>query len=178
MIRIHLNGKYVNPFHPELDEVMEKWFNWLERQKPRKRGTANGVIWIEIDYLLVNEFNMLGQYDDAKVEYFNPFLKIAEADFDNEIPEGLPNRMTAEEWDYTDPENPVLITPSRVKTWREWQIGNIIPELIEGFWYVRSSYGNTNGASLKYDEMLILQNSSDVEFVDSKPIDEEQIVLG
>jgi len=137
-----------------------------------KRWNGDGRIHCEAKELKVWEFLKVMELDKGDVIYFNPFIKIAESDFDNTLPEGLPNRIKAAVIDPESPdsENPIILEPERPKTWREWQIGNIIPELIEGYWYVNANYGNVNGVTLTGTELMIVYNSNDATLVDEKPV--------
>lgn len=179
MIRIHLNNKYLNPFSEDKNQTIIDWFDWLERQEPRKRGSSGDVMWMEINYLLLEHFLMIMELDGGKVEYFNPFVKVLDSAMDNEIPEGLSNRtyiktITEATYDEEGNELTPAVTEEVVKTWRQWQRGNINPQLYDdGYLYVRSNYGNFNGASLSSKELLIIHNSTDAELVDETPKIEE-----
>lgn len=122
----------------------------------------------------IDHFNMLSQLPGVKVEFYMPSIKVAEADIDNEIPEGLSNRTYQEQVGTvvtTDPETeeeiqePVYET--RVHTWRTWRDNSHpLPEPVEGYYYFMSA---TFGKTLLFEELKIIFNSSNVELVDGKP---------
>lgn len=96
---------------------------------------------------------------------FAPWVKVAEADIDNEVPEGLPNRIEIS-YDYTDPDNPVEVQTAR--TWRTWRDdGHPLSEPIEGFYYFQS---NTFYNYLTGTELMIIYNSVNATLVDEVPI--------
>jgi len=151
---------------PYYQETLDGWdIRFLKRGYPRKK--LGDRIQTDIEYLEVVDFLSLKQLPDTEVLFYNPVIKIAEANWDDELPEGLPNRTKTVIVDDSDPEN--IITEEQVKTWREWQGGNINPVLIEGFWYVNSNYGNYKGACLKDSELVIIHNSDGVVLINNKP---------
>ena len=76
-------------------------------------------------------------------------------------------------------EQPIILFPARLKTWDEW-LGqwknedkpNYVPMMHEGYHYYYSTMFH-RGSGLKGNELLIVQNSGDVELVDNLPIIEE-----
>ncbi len=107
---------------------------------------------------------------EGDVQFYRPYIKMPVVNLDSEVFEGIPNRMTAEVWDYTDEENPVLIEPSRVKTWREWVQPNFTIQEIEGEAYFLSNAGTVSGVTLSGSELMIIYNESYSELVDVLPV--------
>lgn len=162
-------GNETNPyFHPVVDRYAT---NILKRGW--KLWSVGDVLHAEVKDFTVQEMLVLNRFDGG-VEYFNPFIKVAEADIDSEIPEGLPNRTYQEQVGTEtelDPEtNEEIQVPTyqeRIHTWRTWRDStHPLGEPIEGFYYFMSaSFGNT----LTSNELLIIHNSLTAELADSIP---------
>ncbi|NHJ84884.1 MAG: hypothetical protein FK734_05450 [Asgard group archaeon] len=112
----------------------------------------------------LTHFLMVMGLDNGNVENYNPYIKVSEADIDNEVPLGLLNRIDIS-YDYTDPENPVEI--QTVRTWRTWRDDNHpLSEPIDGYYYFQS---NTFFNYLTSFELMIIYNNLDAELVDEIP---------
>jgi hypothetical protein len=180
MIRIQMNEKYVIEaplsgnvdYDPMAASYRNNLLTWGCTSK--KQGDLVVMELINGVTLDVTDFQFIMSKDNGDIKYWNPRIKIAEANINDEVPEGLPNRMTAEVWDYTDEENPVLIEPSRPKTWVEWFGVNYPPIIIEGYHYYVSVGGN-KGFSLTGSELMIIHNTTGVELVTEMPVIEEVI---
>jgi len=116
--------------------------------------------------------------EGGDVRNWNPFIKLAESAIDTEIPEGLPNSIIAASYDTeTDPENPILLSPERKKTWREWiEIGgNYTYDLINGYYYFVSVAGN-KGFYLSGSQLKLIYDSPGVTLTTSLPkLPEEEV---
>lgn len=137
-------------------------------------NTAGGYTSAELNGQAQSDFKLkhfllVSDVIGGEVEYYIPYIKIADADMSNEVPEGLPNRLVPATYD----EEGVELTPERVKTWTEWVQTNYTITTIEGYSYFRSNAGNYQGKSLTSSELLIIHNSTDAELVDSLPVIEE-----
>lgn len=172
------NGVQMNTYYsPDLDAYA---LNMAKRGW--KLWNGDGRLHAEVKELTINEFLLVMSLDSGEVEYFTPYVKISEADINNEVLEGLPNRTYPAYTDPSDEENPIEV-PERVKTWNEWLLnysmdgvqGNYTATLIDGFWYY-----NVNGIykGLQYmtgSELMLIHNSVDAELVDEVPTIEEII---
>lgn len=144
--------------------------------KPVSQGemtTADLSNDAEVDFD-IDHFSMLMQLPGAKVEFYMPFIKVAELDIDSEIPEGLSNRTYQEQVGTeieVDPETgeeiQVPTYEERIHTWRTWRdSSHPLGEPVGGFYYFMSApFGNT----LPSDELLIIHNSLTAELVDAVP---------
>jgi len=106
--------------NPDYNLMLAKYSNniLLRGWKTRVVGSM-GVS--EIQDLVVDEFLLITAFGGG-VKYFNPFIKVAEADIDNEIPEGLPNRTYSVCIEDCEEEEPIM--EERVHTWRTWRDAN------------------------------------------------------
>jgi len=129
-----------------------------------KTWNGDNCIHAEIKELSVGEFLLIMSLDNSDVKYFNPFIKIATSALDNEIPEGITNRINPAVLDEGGNE----ITPASIKTWREWVLQNYTITDVEGYSYFLSAAGT--GCSLTSEELMIIYNSTDATLVDEIPI--------
>ena len=167
-------GNETNPyFHPVVDRYAS---NLLKRGW--KLWNGNNMLHAEVHDFTVQELLVLSNFEGT-VEYFNPFIKVAEADIDSEIPEGLPNRTYQEQIGVeteldpeTNEEIQVPIYEERIHTWRTWRDStHPLGEPIEGFYYFMSaSFGKT----LTSNELLTIHNAPTAELVDSIPETNEE----
>lgn len=103
---------------------------------------------------------------EGTVQYFNPFIKVAEQFIDEVIPEGLSNR-TYFTTDMTDPYAPVEV--ENIHTWRTWRSPNhplpapIDVEGINYYFFMSATFGNT----LTSDELMIIHQSENATLVDT-----------
>lgn len=167
-------GNETNPdFHPVVDRYAT---NILKRGW--KLWNGNNILHAEVHDFTVQELLVLANFEGT-VEYFNPFIKVAEADIDSEIPEGLPNRTYQEqigaETEFDSETNEEIQVPTyeeRIHTWRTWRDStHPLGEPIEGFYYFMSA---TFGKTLTSNELLIIHNSLSAELVDSIPETNEE----
>jgi hypothetical protein len=156
MIRITLHQKYVikSPIsgNPDYDQMIADYRdNLLTWGCPsRKVGDViemdllNGV---ELDIM---DFVFIMSKDSGNVEYFNPVIRIPVDMLDNQIPEGLSNRL----YFNGDVET--------IHTWRTWRSSAEAYPIVEidGYAYFMSStFGNTlSGTEL----MLIYMSEADL----------------
>lgn len=126
----------------------------------------------------IDHLNLIMSFEGSQVEGWRPYVKIAEADINNEVPEGLPNRVYSAIPEYEDEEgNVVSEVPERVKTWNEWFLnfsrngvqGNYTATLNDGYWYYNLNYVSLND-DINGTELLLIHNSVDAELVDSLPV--------
>ena len=126
--------------------------NIIKRNWPYKITDDTNKVQATVMSLVLQEFLMIKQFG-GKVDGYNPMIRVAEADIDNEIPEGLPNRTDAE---------------GNIRTWRTWRDDTHPlpePEDIDGtLYYTFVSY--TFGKALTDDELLIIYNSPDAQLID------------
>ena len=167
-------GNETNPyFHPVVDRYAT---NLLKRGWKLRNG--NNMLHAEVHDFTVQELLVLTNFEGT-VEYFNPFIKVAEGNIDDEIPEGLPNRVYShqvgvkEEEDLIDEDTGVVHTvevpdyEDRIHTWRTWRDStHPLGEPIKGFYYFMSA---TFGKTLASNELLTIHNSLSAELVDSIP---------
>ena len=169
-------GNETNPyFHPVVDRYAS---NLLKRGW--KLWNGNNMLHAEVHDFTVQELLVLTNFEGT-VEYFNPFIKVAGADIDSEIPEGLPNRTYQEQVGTeaeidpeTNEEIQVPIHSTKVHTWRTWRDStHPLGEPIEGFYYFMSaSFGKT----LTSDELLIIHNSQTATLIDEMPVNNEATI--
>ncbi len=168
-------GNETNPYsHPVVDRYST---NLLKRGW--KLWNGNNMLHAEVHDFTVQELLVLTNFEGT-VEYFNPFIKVAETDIDSEIPEGLPNRTYQVEGDSEvigiDPDTgDEMLEPTyedRIHTWRTWRDStHPLGEPIEGFYYFMSaSFGKT----LTSNELLTIHNAPTAELVDSIPETNEE----
>jgi len=150
--------------------------NIVKRGKDWKTWNGDLLMHAQVLSLEIREFLLVMGLDLGEVLYYNPYIKVLESNWNNPIPDGLPDSETDPVYDENspDPENPIILTPSRRKTWKEWQRGNIVPKLINGYYYVLSAYGvapseNRLMQTLTGTELMIIYNSNDATLIDSKP---------
>lgn len=154
--------------------------NIIKRGGEWKSWNGDELMHAQVLSMDVWEFVTVMSLDMSEVMYYNPYIEVSSANWNNPIPDGLPDSETDPVYDENspDPENPIIISPSRRKTWAEWQYGNIIPVLIEGYYYVRSAYGvkpspSRPSQTLTGKELMIIYNSSDATLIDSVPYPQE-----
>lgn len=97
-------------------------------------------------------------YDLGGVVNYSPYIKVSEANIDEQITDGLPNRT------YLDGDN-----VEQIHTWRTWEMPNYpLPEPIEGYYYLLSYRGTGN--YLKDTELMLIYNDSNAELINDRPI--------
>ncbi len=180
MIDITLDGKYVlmqpdengNNINPDYSPVLDMYaMNIVKRNWPYKIDDNNKVQATVMDMIL-QEWQMILAYGGSTRGYM-PFIKVAEADIDNEVPEGLPNRTYEVCIADCEGEEPVMET--RVHTWRTWRDAtHPLPEVSEDGYYYFVSY--TFGKGLTDSELMTIYNSTDAELVDKIPISDEDSI--
>jgi hypothetical protein len=68
----------------------------------------------------------------GELEGWQVFFKVAEADYEDEVPVGFPFGTTT---DLTDPENPVEVQ----RKWSEWKDEFHEHQLVDGYYYIASN---------------------------------------
>jgi len=161
--KVSIPSKYVlsmpdmqgNETNPDFNLMLDKYStNILKRGWKTEIIGANAISYVQ--ELSVQEFLMIMGFG-GDVEYFVPFVKVAEADIDNTVPDGLPNRLD---------DN------GNARTWRTWRdaahpLGDLIAdENGNNYYYFMSA---TFGQALKAAELLAIHNATDAELVDTIP---------
>ena len=148
----------------EWDRTMVSWYPALGQR-------SGDTVTRSLNKLLVKDFITITSLKEGSVASWFPWMSIAEANYKDVIPEGLPYRTYTVVVDDSDPENPV--TEERVHTWETWKGKNYTLDLIEGRYYYLCHAGN-KGIALKDTELLIIHNAEGVQLEDTKPLIEEQ----
>lgn len=103
--------------------------------------------------------------DNGEVIGYAPYIKVPVANIDDDILDGLPNRI------YQDADGKDV-----VHTWRTWAKGAEypLPDPVEGYYYLLSYRGTGN--YLKDTELLLIYNDSTVGLANSVPQPSNPIV--
>jgi hypothetical protein len=183
MTTIQLNEKYVIKApvtgNPDFDQnAFDYRSNLLVWGCPTKKvGSLIKMDLINGVPLDIMDFQFIMSKDDGQIYNWYPFIKVLDTDMGKSVPAGIPGDMTSEVWDYeTDPENPVLLEPSRLKTWSEWVGTNYTVTSIEGYSYFCSQAGSPQGKALVGTELMIVYNNEYSTIVDTIPVVEEPII--
>jgi len=183
MIRLTIPSKYIKKApisgNPDYISTLAEYATnmYIYGAKPISSGgitTVDLTLDAEADFD-IDHFNMLTQLPDIKVDFYNPFIKVAETDIDNAIPEGLSNRTYKEQVDTTiekeietGEEIQVPVYETRIHTWRTWRDNSHpLSEPIEGYYYFMSA---TFGKSLSSEELYIIHNSIHADLIDYYPL--------
>ena len=155
-----------NETNPDFNLMLDKYSTNVLKRGWKTEIIGNSAISY-VQELNVQEFLMIMGFGGS-VEYFVPFVKVAEADIDNTVPDGLPNRTYPICISDCDTENPV--TDTAVHSWRTWRDAtHPLGEAIDGFYYFMSA---TFGSALTSRELMIIHNS-EADLVDEIPIIED-----
>jgi len=175
-IIISIHKKYVIEtvveVNPDLDQKVLVYTRNLENLGCKKEAVPPDTIQVTINSKAnaLSPFEphhlpfVLG-YDLGKVENYAPYIKVPVANIDDDILDGLPNRIYQD-----DAGNDV------VHTWRTWKsIDNYqLPSPVEGDYYLLSYRGTGN--YLKDTELLLIYNDSTVGLENSVPQPSNPIV--
>lgn len=176
--KLHIPLKYVISYpamdgseqNPDYNLMIAKYCNNIILRGWKTESVGDMGI-SSVKSLIVDEFLLVLNFG-GKVEFFSPLVKVAEADIDNQIPEGLSNRTYPVIIDDSDPANP--ITEERVHTWRSWRdTAHPLGSPIEGSYYFMSaSFGKVHVDT----ELLIIHMHTDSTLVDAAPIVDDPII--
>jgi len=173
MIKIYIDGKYTKVGDPFYDQDIKDWS--LELLEYGYGRTKLGNVFItEAEGISVDDFLTLMSIDNGNQVGWLPFIKVNDADIDNEVPVGLDNRTYEEciancDQDPEGPTPPEYVTV--IRTWRTWRDANHplpdpIGEPIEApteynYYFV----AHTFGVARRSYELLIIQNNADSELI-------------
>jgi hypothetical protein len=134
-----------------------------------KTWNGNGYINARVKTLTVNEFLLVMKFN-GYVKYFNPYIKIAETNINNNVPTSLPNATYTET--VTDPETGKNTNTIINRTWKTWRdVNHPLSDPIEEYYYfISASYG----ISLSGNDLLTIYNSDDATLVDMIPENNSQ----
>lgn len=190
MIQIQYNYQYTDKNHPnwienggtdENRDALIEWDRTMVSWYPALGQRQGDIVKRSLAKLEVSDFMMLIGVRDGDVSNYNPWVKVAEADLQNIVPEGLPERLITVVIDDTDPEK--IVTEQQSKTWYEWGRGfqtreqtesNMHLNIIEGYAYFKPTNGN-RGKYLSGAELVIIHQGADSELVREMPIIENYI---
>ena len=159
MVEIIIPYKYIDPTNSSFfnDEIYDWSVLMLNLAYPRQ--SIGERVHITSPNISIDNFHQTLALDNGDVKNWAAWMKIAETDIDNEIPEGLPNRDDGQ---------------GGIHTWRTWRdAGHPLPDPIEDpadglMYYYTITF--TFGKTLTSSELLIIDNSADAELIDYEEI--------
>ena len=120
-----------------------------------KTWSYDGNIYGGIKSLTVDEFLLLLAFG-GDVKYVDFYIKVAEADINNLVPEGLPNRLDVDGIPHS---------------WATWRVPNYpLGDAVDGY-YKFPSY--SFGKYLTAEQLMIIHNSADAELIE-RPLGTDQ----
>lgn len=153
-----------------------------------KRWNGDNKIHVNVKSLSVQEMLVLKTLRDGEVYNFHPFIKLNENDINNEIPEGLPNRLFIAIAEYTNEEGELVPElPEKAKTWQQWLLNldrdnnsqtNVVSFINhEGYNYYYTQVYANGIENITGTHLMIIytDGNSDVTLVDDLPIIEEGV---
>lgn len=147
--------------NPDFDQIVSDYRDNLLTWgcTSRKEGDLIVMELINGVSLDINDFLFITSKDDGDVFFYNPFIEIEQSHIDDEIPEGLPNRIDTLTIDGVN-------SMERIHTWRTWRNSSYPLEKIgEYFYSVSCIFGNT----LSSKELLIIHSTDGVRLIDKLP---------
>lgn len=156
-----INGNETNPY---FITMLDKYCNNIIR-RGWKVWNGNERIHAEVLSLTVEELELIDMFEGS-VQYFCPFIKVAEEDIDTIIPEGLSNRTYIYDTGLLNEEGEA-VTLEQTHTWRTWRDdSHPLGDVVNGYYYFMSA---TFGATLPSKELMIVHNSESAKLVDEIP---------
>jgi len=150
-------------------DLISEGYDYITDSKGRERKVK---VSEEIDFAPINLLFVVNDLG-GEVYFYNPYIKVAEANIDDEIPEGLPNRTYTVVIDDSDPDN--IITEERVHTWRTWRDENHpLGDVVNGYYYFIS---NTFFDYLLGSELVLINNATGVEIISIEQYQSEMPVI-
>ena len=148
---VYLDKDYLNPNSPLYSDTVKEWSDYA-LSLGLQRETLGEQVKITAEDITVAVFLDIKALDNNKVEYFTCSIRVLDTDIDNEIPDGLPNRI--------DPNT------GNPHTWRTWHdeyhplpAPLEDPENVGVYHYYLLSY--PFGVPLTDDELMIAHNVAD-----------------
>lgn len=165
-LTIKIPEKYVihyidsDDIDPQLMAYKENLLSWKDECEMKRIPIYIHIMCSPMIPMEVYHFLMLMGKVDCHVENYDPFVRVLAANYNDEVPEGLPHREDEE---------------GNVRTWKTWRSEGheeTQPNPIDGNFYFRSSrFGNP----LKDTELILIHNSEGVGLINDKdkPIEEQ-----
>lgn len=174
-VKIKMNGKYIEKrpltgnedFDQDAFDYRSNLLSWGCSSK--KDGDLIVVELLNGATLNMVDFAFIMSKDDGEVLNFPTACKMLTEDMENEVPEGLPNRIgvTPAEVEYneeTGEETIITEASTYVKTWNQWIGENYSTKVIDSYTYFLTYAGN-KGVPLTGTEAMVIYNLDYAELI-------------
>ena len=115
------------------------------------------------DLLMYMTGNAGSAYDDVRIDYYIPYIRVLTTDMGTNVPAGVPNAT------YTTFDSEGEPTGTANNTWTTWVNENYTITVVDTYSYFLSNAGTDNGVHMTTSELMIVYNDSLSTLVDSVP---------